>query len=429
MLKKIIISVALVAVAFSSSAQLSSSLSSFSPYTMYGLGDLSVGGTAASRAMGGLGVAVRSPYEFNYQNPASLSAIPRNTAIFNLGAVSSNYYQSSDNLNTAYNSVDLNDLAFAIPLYKGIGFGVSLTPMSSVGFNTMLIGNNQSVIENIGRSIYTFYGEGGISQLSASLGVRVFKGFSLGATMNYMFGSIDRHWTAELYSLIDNTIYRRVNNIESLTSNQLTFTVGFQYEFRVGDDDILTIGATYAPKTETDFKQRLLTYTGSENLYDTVAKSNNDYPMVFPEKISGGIYFKNTRFGIGFDYSYQDWSGAFAVPKDISLGVANDYRFGAQYTPDRYSIRSFFSRITYRIGARYATSYLRHNDLQYSDWAITCGFDIPLKMRNFSSFNLGIEYGQRGTKANIIKEEYFKVFIGVSLFGGDDMWFKKRKFN
>ncbi|MFQ8804775.1 MAG: hypothetical protein ACLR8Y_06180 [Alistipes indistinctus] len=59
-----------------------SSLSAFSPYTFYGLGDFSVQGPAFLRSMGGIGVAYANGRRMNYLNPASYSAVnPR------LGAV------------------------------------------------------------------------------------------------------------------------------------------------------------------------------------------------------------------------------------------------------------------------------------------------------------------------------------------------------
>ncbi len=430
MLKKLLFSAALVAIALTSNAQLESSLSTFSPYTMYGIGDLSTSGNVASRAMGGIGVAYRSPYEFTYQNPASLSAIPRNTAIFNFAGSSSNYYQNDGNLSTAYNGADLYDLGFAIPLYKGIGFGVSLTPFSSVGYNTLIINKNEDIINNIGRAIYSYYGEGGVSQLTATLGAKVVAGFSVGVSMHYLFGSIDRSWDTEIFSLINNDSYRGVYTTESFTIDKLRFTFGAQYELRIGDDDLLTFGATYAPKSNGDFNKRLFTYTQSSSLVDTVVNSNVRFDSTIPEKIAVGVYYKNNKFGVGFDYSRQDWRGAFDTrTPDISLCLVNDYRLGAQYTPDRYSIRSFFSRITYKMGGRYANSYIMRNGQPFDEWAVNLGFDIPLKMRNFSAFNLALEYGQRGSQKAVIRENFFKVFIGVTLFGGDDLWFVKRRFN
>lgn len=399
---------------------------------MYGIGDLMVGGNVGSRSMGGLGVAMRNHSEFNYANPASLSSLPRHSAVFNFGTVNSNYYQTLGKSTTSYNSVDLHDVGFAIPLYKGIGLGVSLTPLSAVGYKSNLINNNESIIENIGRGVYSYYGEGGVSQVALHLGIKVIAGLSLGATLNYDFGSIDRHWEASISSVLEPIKYRSLINVEYLRVEQLRFSVGGQYQFRIGDDDMLTLGVVYMPKSETKLSRTALSTTRSTSIEDTISFERGLFPISMPEKISAGIYYSNAKFGVGFDYHRQNWAGSFTTPQGITLTTVDDFRIGAQYTPDRASLRSFLSRLTYKLGGRYATSYLMRDGVPMNEWAITAGVDIPLKKRNYSAVNIGFEYGQRGAinhSITAVRENYFKIFVGLSLFAGDDMWFIKRKFN
>lgn len=430
MYRKIIISVVLaMASVVMASAQVESSLGSYSPYTMYGVGDLSVGGTVASRTRGGIGIAVRNPYEFNYQNPASLSAIPQRSAIFNFALNNTNYYQNMGETKNAYNGANLNDLGFAIPLAKGIGLGFSLTPLSSVGYNTKVINNNEDIVSNIGRSVYSYYGDGGVSQFGTSLGVQVFSGFSLGATMHYEFGSINRTWDTQIYSLLNSQSYRKIRTKEQMQVGRLRFTFGGQYQFRVGSDDNITIGATYTPKQSSDVDHILLTYSDSGMVTDTVAFSTAGFNITTPEKYAAGITFSNPRLLVGFDYSTQDWAECFDVVGDVELGQVEDYRFGLSYTPDRNSVRSFFARMTYNFGVRYQTTYLLYKGAQPETWSVSAGFDMPLKSRNFSALNFGVEYATRAANEVILREDIFSVFVGLTLFGGDDMWFVQRKFN
>lgn len=429
MFKRIVILLILIVSVTTARAQLSGSLNAFSPYTMYGIGDLMIGGNIGSRSMGGIGVATRNPTEFNYTNPASLSSLPQHSAVFNFGAVNSNYYQSLGKSTTSYNSVDLHDIGFAIPLYRGIAIGVALTPVSAVGYKTSIINNNPSIVENIGRAIYTYYGEGGVSQIALNFGAKVIGGLSLGASLNYYFGTIDRHWESNITSVIESASYRSLKSTEFLRIEELRFSVGAQYQFRIGDDDNLTFGVTYMPATHSKLNRTALTISSSKSLIDTISSNLSQLAITMPEKISAGLYYSNDKFGAGVDYHRQNWEGSFETPSSIQLNVVDDIRFGAQFTPDRNSLRSFASRLTYKVGARYATSYLMRDGIPLNEWAVTAGVDIPLKKRNYSAVNLGIEYGQRGSYApGAINENYFKVFIGLSLFAGDDMWFVKRKF-
>lgn len=396
---------------------------------MYGIGSLSTGGTLSLRAMGGIGVAYSSPYEYNYANPASLGSISQQSAIFNFSMVSSNYYETSQVTSTSYNSVDFAELGFAIPLAKGVGLGVSLTPYSSVGYNTLLIEEDQDILEEVGGTAYTYYGDGGISQLTASIGVNVFRGLNLGVSMHYNFGSINRVWKSTIYNVLNANEYRGVYTNDYLSINQLSWSVGAQYKARIGDDDHISLGVNYTPASSADMDRSVLATTSSSTLLDTVSNDVEVLEATFPEKLTAGIYYSNNKFGVGFDYSRQDWRESFETPSNVSLCLVNDYRFGLKYTPDRYSVRSFLARLTYKAGFRYASSYLAMDNQEMDEWAVTLGFDMPLKMRNYSSFNFGLEYAKLGSASATINETYFKVYLGVSIFAGDDMWFIRRKLN
>lgn len=417
--------------ALSSMAQESSSLGAFSPYTMYGLGEFNVGGNTASRLMGGVGVAARRGDMFNYLNPASLSAIPRNCALFNFGTEGQNYYSQTSYAKTSFNNFDMHDLGLAFPLARGMGFSFSLTPLTSVGYRSTIIYDNPSIIENIGRTVYNYSGEGGLSQLSASFGMVVLRGLSLGVSGHYNFGTIDRYYSAAIYPEISASSYRSVESFEKIHVSQMSVSFGAQYAVRVGPEATITVGATFAPRIKVNADKTHLSLSNSSYVSDTISFSESKFPISLPQKYAVGIFFSNKYIGVGVDYSNQDWSGAFDVPTadKITLRAQEDIKFGIQYTPDKYSIRSPLSRWTYKAGFRYGTSYLMRNNVPLREYALSFGVDIPLSKRNPTAINVGFELGQRGAKmSGQVLEQYWKMFVGVSLFG-DDMWFKKRKFN
>ena len=61
---------AAVMLPYAVSAQ-TSSINAFSPYTMYGIGEINTPGTLPMRSMGGAGVAMRSTGTVNLLNPAA----------------------------------------------------------------------------------------------------------------------------------------------------------------------------------------------------------------------------------------------------------------------------------------------------------------------------------------------------------------------
>ena len=46
----------------------------YSPYSIYGIGDISKEGTAYNKSMGGVGIATRNNRYINYLNPAAVTA-------------------------------------------------------------------------------------------------------------------------------------------------------------------------------------------------------------------------------------------------------------------------------------------------------------------------------------------------------------------
>lgn len=408
-----------------------SDLNAFSPYTMYGIGDMAVGGSAFNRSMGGAGIAVRDPHAFNYRNPASMSAIPRQSAIFNFAGEGKNIYAKSDAASTSYNTFNIHDLGLAVPLGKGVGLGFSLTPVSSVGYTSRIVAQNADITENIGSTVYNYAGDGGITQVAMSLGVNVTPRFSLGASMNYWFGNIERQYNAMVTSYLGSETYRNVVSSENQNLSKILFTLGAQYVFKVGKNNALAVGVTYQPKVTASVKQTRLTLSYSNSVADTVYSGVSRWNIDIPGKVGAGIYFQSRKLGVAFDYSRQNWSGAFEIPKDqdITLGAQQDYRLGFSYTPNRYDIRNALNRWTYKAGLRYGDSYLSKAGHRLHDAAVSVGVDFALKKGSFSKVGIGVEYGERGSRAaGQIRERYFNIFAALSLFG-QDYWFVRPKYN
>ena len=77
-----------------SAQNFSSSINTYSPYSMYGLGELATPGNAAMRAMGGVGVGMMSYTMVNMLNPAAYCNVARKTFIFNF-SVDAGHYRNS----------------------------------------------------------------------------------------------------------------------------------------------------------------------------------------------------------------------------------------------------------------------------------------------------------------------------------------------
>ena len=227
------------------------------------------------------------------------------------------------------------------------------------------------------------------------------------------------------------TVYRSVVSSENQNLSKILFTFGAQYAFKVGQGNALILGVTYQPKTTASIKQTRLTLSYNTTVSDTVYSGSSRWDMDIPAKLAAGVSFQTNKLTVAFDYSRQNWKGAFEIPKDqdITLGLQQDFRLGASYTPNRYDIRNALNRWTYKAGVRYSTSYLSKAGHQLSDAAVSIGVDFGLKKGTFSKVGIGVEYGERGSRAaGQVRERYFNIVAALSLFG-KDYWFVRPKYN
>lgn len=413
-----------------------SSLNTYSPYTMYGIGDVLSTGTAAFRSMGGVGAAYRNnritPYEayMNPLNPASYSSMPRRAFIFNFEVEGSGYYLKDKNTKSSYNGFNVRNISIQMPLAKKLGFGLSVSPYSSVGYKIEQKISDDDMLAEIGDVYKTYEGEGDITQLRFGVGYELFKNFSLGVEMHYYLGYIDRMLNMDVYSYIEDEGYYSTFRSKNLDYSKASFGAGFQYDIISNPNNVLTLGGTYTMGVELDPKMKDFISSGEHN-QDTVYFSKKAGKISLPDVYTIGVFYHKNKLSVGADYSFSNWGS-----KNRGRGYngmryvnTNSVRAGVQYTPNRFDIRSYAKRLSYRFGMVYDEYYMAFRGEKLNTKAITFGLGMPIKMGSPTHFNLGVEIGQRGTtKAGLVKANYFKITLGFSLFGEDD-WFVKRKYN
>ncbi|MBR5184166.1 MAG: hypothetical protein IKW15_06830, partial [Bacteroidales bacterium] len=71
--KFIIIALLSLSSVFSAKAQTTDALGTYTPYSLFGVGELEKQGTSFNKGMGGIGVCVRDNRYINYNNPASIT--------------------------------------------------------------------------------------------------------------------------------------------------------------------------------------------------------------------------------------------------------------------------------------------------------------------------------------------------------------------
>ncbi len=423
-----------------------SSINTYSPYTLYGLGNMNYTGNASFASMGGTSIAFRnggfdyaSDLKLNIANPASLSALPQRSFVFDVGLTGSNIYSRQKSsefgiLKTSYNTFNVSNVTVGFPIAKKLGFSLNVSPYSDVGY--YIHQDDESYLADLGIVRYYYQGEGDVTEAKASMGWEPLKGLSIGAELIYLWGNINRTYKANLLPFTGTGSYNNETNMMSAYTNERVSRIyggfGLQYTPPVKGKTRVTIGATYRMGGRLNSKET--DYIPSGNIYgDTVRFDRKTMDTYIPQSIGAGFYFHRPKYAIGVDYIYQNWAdkNAYDAANDVGYVNTNTFRVGAQYTPDRYNVRSFAKRMTYRVGFHYNDYYLQFQGQKLNEKAVTFGVEIPFKMMTVSNVNVGFELGERGTLKNeMIRERYFKINVGVFLFGRDyDYWFEKYKYN
>ena len=109
-------------------------LGSYSPYSLFGVGQIFSEGSAYNYSMGGIGIGMRDNGYINYVNPASITARDTLAFMFDFGVNEKNSYNRDNLTKSAYNIFNMQNIAFTFPIYKSSAFIVGLAPYSDIGY-------------------------------------------------------------------------------------------------------------------------------------------------------------------------------------------------------------------------------------------------------------------------------------------------------
>lgn len=435
-----------------------SSVNTFSPYTMYGVGNENFTGSTHLAGMAGTGIAWKNggfdtdaEIRVNTLNPASLGGLAGGRSfILDVGLSGTGTYLRQNNgsggtVNTSYNTFNVNHITVAFPLARKLGMAVNVSPYSQIGYRIRR--DDMSHLADLGMVRYLYYGEGDMAEMKAQLGWDIAKWISVGAEFNYLWGDINRTYQATVYPYTGSGDYSQVSPTSgaiAVTNERVSRIAGnFGVQFTPVNKrkTRLTIGATY--RLGAPLNSKIVDYIPSNNIIgDIIRQDEYTSAQYIPQAIGVGVFFHRPKFAVGFDYVYQDWGRCNAYDQANGVGYVNTntFKFGLQYTPNRRDVGvkagNFFNRITYRLGLRYNDYYMQFGGKKLNEKAITIGLDIPFGSMKVSNMSVGLEFGERGRlglddrQRQLIRERYWKISVGVMLFGRDhDYWFEKYKYN
>lgn len=450
-----------------------------SPYSRYGIGDLTGKGFSQNFSMGGTTIAMQNDslpmFFINNGNPASYSTNRLTTA--DLGLNFNHIQLQNSSSKSSINNASVSNVALAFPLKKWWGASFGLMPYSSVGYKV----SDHQEIANIGGVDFLYEGAGGINQVYFGNGIKPFYGLprlflnskkhtrlvqeknkaevnrilkrkkswqnlSLGANASYLFGGFDNSRRSVFSS---STSSFSTRDMTKTRVSDLYLDYGAQYSFTI--DSVrgrglkehvkILMGATFSTQTNVKAKIDSISYNyytdaqGYQRSLDTIENTQNTKGAItFPLSFGFGLGFqKGDRWLVAADFAVQNWSSYKAFNQSPGLKNSMRISLGTQWTPNSKASGqgNYMKRIHYRMGVRYAQTALELRNTQLTEYAASAGLGLPVGrnylLQSFSMVNIGLEVGQRGTVTNgLIKEQFFKVTLGFTL---NDRWFVKPKFD
>ena len=426
--------------AFVLNVRAQSTATTSSPYSRYGLGDISDQLLPQNIGMGGIATATNTIGGYNsinIINPGSYGKINLTTIDIGVASdvttLSKVGFPDQRNVNTK-----LSHVLFAMPVTKSSALSFGLVPYSELGYNYKQTKNNFGTGSPADTNAvnYIYSGEGSLSKAYLGYGFTIARHLLLGANVSYIFGSLKQDQSTEiptLYGVLNSRI-EQDNHVKGFN-----YDLGAQYiiDLSVTKHIILGYSTSLGNNLTTNNNYIVSQYTkdasGNENnAADSLV--NRQLPsgkIKLPQINHFGLVFQNeNKFMVGADYTMGKWSNLSIAGTNAGLQDSKTFNIGGQITPNVNALNNFFALIDYRLGFIYEQTYLNVNDVNIKKYAATFGLGIPLPHDRASSafykINFSAEIGREGVLTQgLIKENYVNFHLAFLL---NDRWFQRYKF-
>jgi hypothetical protein len=420
-------------------AKSQSTATTSSPYSRYGIGDVSDQLLPQNIAMGGIAVATNTIGGYNtinQINPASYGKIIFTTIDVGLYTNISTFSQTGLP-NEVTSNTRLSHISCAIPVTKHSALSFGLLPYSEMGYSYKQTSKTSAPVSPADTNVmnYIYSGDGGLSKVYLGYGFGIGKHLLLGANASYIFGDLKQLQSTEIPALYGTTDSRVEQDNHIKGAN---YDFGAQYTIDFSDTKHMVLGYSASVNSQLNVNN---TYIVSQYTYDSEGNQNNAADSVRNSSTNGklqlpwinrfGVSFQSdNKFLVGADYTMGKWSDLSIEGVNQGLQDSKMLNVGGQITPNANALSNFFALIDYRLGFIYEQTYLNVNSVNIKRYAATFGFGIPLPHDRastaFYKINFSAEIGQRGALTQqLVKENYVNFHLGFTL---NDKWFQRYKF-
>ena len=433
-----------------------------SPYSRYGVGDLVPSTHIINRAMGGVSAAYTDQLSINFNNPASYSSFQGNKelkskklgsgrAILDIGInfEGRTLREPATSKKFVANNALFSYVQVGVPLKQSWGLSFGLRPISRISYKMF---NSQRLKDPltglpIDSALTRFEGDGGSYLASVGTGFSLFKRekykmeekLSIGINGGYLFG--EKNYSTKRTFINDTIEYAQANYESKTNFGNLYFNAGVQYRLPLNTRIALTVGAYGNWGQKLNATQDILRETfqydaalGEIRLDSVFDKRDIKGKIELPSSFTFGFVLQKypipTKEGgwlIALDFSQQNWDNYRFYGQKDSVRNKWEIKAGAQLNP--IPKRNYFSQVAYRFGVSLGPDYINVGN-KLSQFSTSFGLGLPMALsrqapNQISIINLAFEYSKRGNNNNLLKENMFRVSLGLSL---SDIWFIKRKY-
>ncbi len=390
------------------------------PYSRFGIGEFRNGINPVLKGMGSISAAYSSPFSVNTDNPASYASILLTTYEGGLQGSRRTIRSGTDKVRAGMATI--NHMNIGVPVGKHAGLALGFKPVTHIYYRL----HDSATIPGYGDAIRTFAGDGSLNYAFIGAAGK-YKGLSVGANFGYMFGTT---LYSSLLESIDAT--QHVSDAffaKAVKTGGIYWNTGVMYDVKLKNERWLRFGATFTMNQELNSKLDDLHIAsnggGSDTTFSDLGQKGT---LTMPMMYSFGVqYTDSAHWTVGLDFKGANWGQYKSFARTDSVGdMSYKFAVGGEYTPDPTSIRKYFSRVTYRIGAYYGQDYVYVRNTPINYYAVTFGFALPFK-KFTDRVNTAFEIGQRGTETNgLFTESFFKCTVGITL---NSRWFIKRQYD
>jgi hypothetical protein len=426
-----------------------------SPYSRYGLGDITPNTNIVNRGMGGFSAAYADPFSVNFSNPASYSAflayLEERSKKYASGRVLldaalnfTNHTLREGSSPQKFTSSDalFSYLQVGVPLRKNWGFNFGLRQLTRIGYKVNDVERLYDPLtgQSIDSAVTQYEGDGGAFLGSLGTGFAI-KNLSIGLNFGYLFGK--KVYSTKRAFINDSVEYNSSSYNTQTSFGNIYGTAGVQYKIDLNSKLLLRLGVYGNLKQNIGATQDIKRQTvvgsqaGDIQLDSIYGKKDVKGTIIYPASFGTGFVIekkidpKNNKYGnwlFGLDFVQSNWKDYRFYGEQDSVQNSWLLKMGGEVRPEPK--HNYFSNVTYRAGLVLGQDYI-HVVEKLPIWGLSFGLGLPLANYNqlartqASIINLALEFTKRGNNKNSLKDNYLRLSVGFSF---SDLWFIKRKY-